>query len=151
VILIAGARSGSIRAAAAAAYVSAIWLACAATLLGCQTRFEGQSPSTKEVQVSSLRLAFGEGFDGDVVVADVGGRQVKSDHPISTRHDVEPPLAWSVDVPLDRPVVTVKVSIPAKNASQAIDIDVRQSPQLDVSFAGGKLLLRGSEMRPSIG
>lgn len=99
----------------------------------------------------SLRLAFTEGFAQDAVVAQVDGKEVRSSGPIATRRDVEPPLAWSVDVPVTQPVVTVRVSIPAKNVAETIQLDVRQFPQLNVSVVGGRLVLRGAPFTPSIG
>ena len=118
------------------------------TLVGCRA----QPPSRgNEVQMASVRVMFTEGFDRDTVVVRVDGKDAKQHGPITTRRDVEPPLAWSVDVPVDRDVVSVEVSVPTKGTSETIQLNIKEFPQLDVSMSGNRVVLRGSRLVPSIG
>jgi hypothetical protein len=119
-------------------------------LVGCRAQ-SGEPFTRGEAQVASIRFVFTEGFDKDTVVIRIDGKEVRQHGPISTRHDVEPPLAWSVDVPVDRDVVSVEVLVPAKGASETTQLNVKQFPQLDVAVAGNRLVLRGSQLVPSIG
>jgi hypothetical protein len=94
---------------------------------------------------------FTEGFSHDSVLAIVDGKEIKPPGPITTRTDVEPRLAWSVDVPVQSEVVSVRVMVPSRNASETITQNVRQLPQLDIALIGDRLRLRGSQLVPSIG
>lgn len=101
--------------------------------------------------MATLRFMFTEGFENDTVAIRIDGKDVRQHGPISTRHDVEPALAWSVDVPVASEVVSVEVLVPSKNATGTIRLNVKEFPQLDVSMAGNRLTLRGSQLVPSIG
>jgi hypothetical protein len=114
-------------------------------------RAGGQLSTEGEAQVYSLRLVFTEGFSHDSVIAIVDGKEIKPSGPITTRTDVEPPLAWSIDVPVRSEVVSVRVTIQTKNVSESITQNVRQLPQLDVALVGNRLRLHGSQLVPSIG
>jgi hypothetical protein len=129
---------------------------CLATALlcwvaACRAGVPPDLQSERRRDVLSIRVMLREGFDRDTVVLQVDGKEVKPDGPVTTRHDVEPPLAWSTDVSVDREVVSVRVMVPQKNLSQSIDLNVKKLPQLDVTMTGGKLILTGSPLVPSIG
>jgi hypothetical protein len=99
----------------------------------------------------SVRVMFTDGFDADTVVIRVDGREVKQHGPITTRHDVTPALAWSADIPVERDMVSLDVSVPTKRATGSIRVNVKEFPQVNVSIAGGKVELRSSQLVPSIG
>lgn len=99
----------------------------------------------------TLRFVFKEGFANDDVVIRIEGQEVARRGGISTRHDVEPPMAWSVDVPVAADVVTTEVAVPTKNATGSLQVRVAQSPQVDVTVQGNSVVLRGSAIVPSIG
>jgi hypothetical protein len=101
--------------------------------------------------MSSVRVAFTDGFEGDTVVIRVDGREVTQHGPITTRSDVSPPLAWSADIPLERDVVALEVAVPTKGATGSIRVNVKEFPQVNVSFSGGRVELRSSRLIPSIG
>jgi hypothetical protein len=80
----------------------AILAAVAAWVLtGCGTMSD-EPRSGEGAPMSSVRVAFTDGFEGDTVVIRVDGREVTQHGPITTRSDVSPPLAWSADIPLER-------------------------------------------------
>jgi hypothetical protein len=101
--------------------------------------------------MSSVRVMFTEGFNGDTVVIRVDGRDVKQHGPITTRPDVTPPLAWSADIPVERDVVSLDVSVATQNATGSIRVNVKEFPQVNVSMLGGRVVLRSSQLVPSIG
>jgi hypothetical protein len=94
---------------------------------------------------------FKDGFANDDVVVRIDGQEVARRQQITTRHDVEPPLAWSVDVPVASDAVTTEVAVPTKNAQGSLQVRVTQSPQVDVTLQGSSVVLRGSAIVPSIG
>lgn len=99
----------------------------------------------------SVRVIFTEGFEQDTVVIRIDGNEVKQHGPITTRHDVEPALAWSTDLAVERDVISLDVSVPTKRAAGSIRLSVKEFPQVNVSMTGDKLLLRGSQLVPTIG
>jgi hypothetical protein len=122
----------------------------ACVLAGCGTTSD--EPRRGEgAPMSSVRIAFTDGFEGDTVVIRVDGREVTQHGPITTRSDVSPPLAWSADIPVERDVVALDVSVPTKRATGSIRVNVKEFPQVNVSFSGGKVELRSSQLMPSIG
>lgn len=99
----------------------------------------------------SVRVMFTTGFDGDTVVVRVDGKTATEHGPITTRGDVTPPLAWSVDIPVERETVSLDVEVPGKHASGTIQLNVTQFPQLDVALSGHTVMLKGSLLVPSMG
>jgi hypothetical protein len=99
----------------------------------------------------TLRVMCKGGFQRDTIVVRIDGREVARKDSISTRTDVEPPLAWSADVPISSDRVDVEVSVPTRNASGTLQVDVTRSPQVDVSLLGDRIAMRGSEIVPTIG
>jgi hypothetical protein len=129
----------------------AILAAVAAWVLtGCGTMSD-EPRSGEGAPMSSVRVAFTDGFEGDTVVIRVDGREVTQHGPITTRSDVSPPLAWSADIPLERDVVALEVAVPTKGATGSIRVNVKEFPQVNVSFSGGRVELRSSRLIPSIG
>ncbi|PWT86424.1 MAG: hypothetical protein C5B57_01085 [Blastocatellia bacterium] len=120
-------------------------------VIGCGTTPADPSIARKGAHMASLRFMFKEGFNGDTVVIRIDGNVRQEHGPITTRHDVDPPLAWSVDVPVDHDVVSVEVAVSTKGTSGTIRLNIKEFPQLDVDVSGNRVVLRGSQLVPSIG
>jgi hypothetical protein len=106
----------------------------------------------KERHMFSIRLVFREGFKNDSVTVRINGKEVKPEGALTTRTDVEPPLAWSVDIPLDTESALIQVSVPTRNISESITLDLTQFAQLDIALAGNRIELRPfRDVVPSIG
>ena len=118
---------------------------------GCRVESHEERVKGEVAQMASVRVAFTEGFDQDTVVIRVEGKQVQQHGPISTRQDVAPALAWSVDIPIDREAITLEITVPTKGAAGSIRVNVRESPQVNVSLSGKTVVLKGSKLVPSIG
>lgn len=102
--------------------------------------------------MSSIRLMFKEGFQNDSVVVRINDKEVGPREPLTTRRDVEPPLAWSVDVPVDMEAVLIQISVPTRNISDSIRLNVKEFSQLDIAVVGDRIEMKPSrEVRPSIG
>ena len=99
----------------------------------------------------TLRVMCKGGFDKDTIVIRIDGREVARKDGISTRTDLEPPLAWSADVPIGSDSVSVEANVPTRNASGTLHVNVTQSPQIDISLSGNRIAMRGSEIVPTIG
>lgn len=120
-------------------------------IAGCRAQSDEGRRRGEVTQMSSVRVTFTEGFEQDTVVIRVDGKQVRQHGPITTRHDVTPGLAWSADIPVDRDVIALDVAVPTKGATGSLRVNVKELPQVNVSVEGNSVVLRGSQLVPSIG
>ena len=122
-----------------------------ATIAGCRAESDEARLRGEVTPMSSVRVAFTEGFEQDTVVIRVDGKQAQQHGPITTRHDVTPALAWSADIPVDRDVIALDVAVPTKGATGSMRVNVKEFPQVNVSVSGNRVVLQGSQLVPSIG
>jgi hypothetical protein len=92
----------------------------------------------------ALHLAYEDGFDNDTVVVQVAGREVARRDGLKS--SLATALAATEEAEAPAGGGTVQVSVPTRNLSASIEVDLARQPYLAVAVRNGRLVLRsGSE------
>jgi len=85
----------------------------------------------------SLHIALQEGFDGDVVVVRVNGKEALRKKDVTTRMQIG--LADSVDTVWDGESARVEVEVPTRNISGTIEEPLQGESYLGISILKGAI------------
>jgi hypothetical protein len=103
--------------------------------VGCQSKRQAPLPKSEETGMAILRIDLQEGFQNDVVVIRVDGKEVYRKTGVETNLAIA--LADSVELNVPESTVQVEVAVPSRNSSESVTVAVQDPTHLAFSITSG--------------
>lgn len=93
--------------------------------------------------MATLTIDFQDGFSGDTVVVRIDGREIFNSADVNTDYSIG--RADSVALEVTKGTVDVDISVPSRQSSGHLTIDVSRTPYLGVSIVDDSIEFRPSD------
>jgi hypothetical protein len=96
--------------------------------------------------VTAIRIDFQDGFDDDTVVVTSGAREIARLEHVTTNLAITRADAVSAEV--EEGTIPLRIEVPSRNASAALDVDGDSTPFVVVKLVDGRLDAHATSEEP---